>query len=292
MANNALLEIESLIKTFDNASSSQSSMQNAIPSNYDEPEVEESMECALDPPNDDHIVNTPESQIIPLQNQLLLLSGYIRESSMQHSSNLFDLKAMNEITFDFYHQKIMRWYTKHHGSYLKFTSNSVRKIKETCQQSSCLFGEDDLNISEYDELRIKFGWYGKYLYMGYLTVPVDEYADIYEEYDDEYWDGFIVEYFVSVKVDIRNNKFILEENYDDEDKFLDGYIYKHDEQEIFEMVFDLKGREWIIYHNDKRAASFPIDSNQKTIHAGFDLGGWGNEQITILEYSLIKTYNK
>ena len=69
---------------------------------------------------------------------------------------------------------------------------------------------------------------------------------------------------------------------------MDQYIYEHEDQEVFEMVFDFEKREWIIYHNDKKAISLPINSNQQTIHVAFTVGGWGNEKITILDYSLIK----
>lgn len=225
---------------------------------------------------------------IPLEYQMLLISGYIRQCAVYHASHLFDRKAISKIVLDFYHKKIMNWYTEHCGDNLIFNLNSVSKQTEDCSRSSFLFGQESINISDYNEYRIKFSWSGKYFFMGYTTIPLNEYVD---KTDD--WDFLTYEDSVSIEVDPNNDKFIL---YDrervtyatEEDRSLE-YIYKYEDGEVFEMVFDLKGREWIIYHNDKRAITLPISPTQKTIHVAFSVSGYGIEKINILNYSLIKT---
>eukprot|EP01084_Bolivina_argentea_P160336 279230_1 len=265
-----------------------SALESTLNDIYQHNKIKEEQEMGLlNAPTNNHIVNRPEIRSMPYSYQLLLMDGYIRECLSNQSVPLYP-KIIHNIIFDFYTRKEIEFYTKHHGRSLKFTSNSVRKVMEDCQRSACLFGEESINISEYSEYKIKFSWYGMYFYMGYLTIPLQKYCEV-----SGYWDILYPKWSVSIRVDSRKDKWYLydkdnEDSNDENDNVLTKYDYKWSEQEIFEMVFNFTDREWIVYVNDKKVISLPIDARQETIHVGFCLSGWGNEKISILDYSLIK----
>ena len=242
--------------------------------------------------NLNHIANKPQTRQIPPEFQSILVPGYIRIKCDQTCS-IFPTDII-QLIFDFYIKKVITFYTKLHGYNLQFTKNpiSVKKLGQDSAGSirrDCLFGNESINILDYDEYRIKFTWYGRYFFMGYLTIPLAEHMRTYRYR----WRFLEAKHSVSIKVNRRRNRWWLYDRKswktsDECPKKLEEYIYKQKEQEIFEMVFNLRDREWIIYHNDVKAISLPIHEDQETIHVGFGLEGRGNERITILDTSLSK----